>query len=322
MKRAGLFACLATALSLAGCILETHEDWDEPGGHWNENGGSAWGGHAPGGPGNGEGSRCSRDNDCRAGCYCSRDNNACRSSGSCTIDKHCAQGFRCDERRTCVPGDRPVDAGVAHDTGSSGGMKPPVVDAGAPDATPPLPPADGGNTSTGSVGPPLCRIDAQCAGGRCFQGACQRPCGADATCGTGQVCRDGFCQGSAQPGGQCVYSAECGASGVCINGFCHPMCEAPAGQTATCANPADRCQQGVCRPDTSPVPQCTASAQCPMGRTCVDAICRTPCRDDGQCGPGCSGTVCHAGSCVMPEELVPPPMCPAPCATAACCATQ
>ena len=143
------------------------------------------------------------------------------------------------------------------------------------------------------------------------------PAAADASCGTGQRCQEGFCQPSAQPGGQCIYSADCGpAAALCINGFCHAGC-ATARQRppAMCPNPADRCQQGICRARRAPGAPVHRQRPLP-GRPqhCVDAVCRTPCRDDSQCGPGCSGTVCHAGYCVMPEELLPP--CrrpPAPC---------
>jgi hypothetical protein len=136
-------------------------------------------------------------------------------------------------------------------------------------------------------------------------GACQRPCTTDEPCGTGQVCAEGFCQTSPQPGGECVYSADCGKDATCVNGSCHGHCTDDEG----CSNGADRCDRGLCRPDARPIPQCKANSDCPADRACVDAVCRNPCRDDSQCGPGCSGTVCAGGYCFYPEELAPP-MCP------------
>jgi Cys-rich repeat protein len=353
MKPSGLFSffpLLVIVLTpLAGCTIENHDPWEE--GDWGPQGRGGSSGSQP--PGS-VGSPCARDNDCGSGCYCTREGaRVCRHSGNCQRDEHCASGFRCDERRTCVPrdtvpstdaGTKPeVGPGGAGGAGGSGGK-----DAGVPE-TPPSgtggaagtgtggttgmggSPGTGGNGATGGTGggvaPISCRADAQCGGGRCVQGGCQRPCGADASCGTGHVCKEGYCQPSTQPGGQCLYSAECPAGGTCINGYCHAACAAVAAVStnpapATCPNPADRCLQGVCKPDVRPVPQCTANAHCPAGRSCVDAVCRTPCRDDSQCGPGCSGTVCHAGYCVMPEELQPPPTCPMPCAATTCCPVQ
>ncbi len=179
--------------------------------------------------------------------------------------------------------------------------EPPEVDAGYP------PPSE----------EMVCRHDQQCQGGRCVAGACQRPCTTDEPCGTGQVCTGGFCQGSPQPGGQCVYASDCGSDATCVNGFCHERC----GEDGDCSSSADRCDRGLCRPDVRPIPQCTGNAQCPADRTCVDAVCRNPCRDDSQCGPGCSGTVCSGGYCFMPEELTPPtcPPMPPTCGTPTGC---
>jgi hypothetical protein len=338
-----LFPSFAIVLmSLAGCTLEHHDPWDE--GDWGAQGGrSGQGGSSGSQPPGSIGSPCVADNQCGAGCYCTRDTRVCRHSGSCQRDEHCASGFRCDDRRTCVPrdpepvldGGRKPEGGVGGAGGSSerdGGV--PEVSAGGASGTAGAGGVAGssggtsGTAGTGGVAPISCRVDAQCGGGRCAQGACQRPCGGDASCGTGHLCKEGFCQPSPQPGGQCLYSAECPGGGTCINGYCHAACASVAavnmsgGAPAMCPNPADRCLQGICKPDVRPVPQCTANAHCPTGRSCVDAVCRTPCRDDSQCGPGCSGTICHAGYCVMPEELQPPPTCPMPCASVTCCPVQ
>jgi hypothetical protein len=246
--------------------------------------------------------------------------------GSWNDHRHDRQG-RCPTPDRCPwtppPTRPPVDQGGAPDAGSPPPANPP------PRSLPPPPPQDAGaapvdmtpvdTTPPPPAGSAACRIDAQCGGGRCLAGACQPRCTSDASCGTGQGCRDGFCQAPLQPGTACLYSTTCGEAAVCINGFCHPRCSAPNGDGGGCANPADRCDRGVCRPDDRPRPQCTGNAQCQAGWACVDAICRTACQDDTQCGPGCSGTVCSRGFCVMPEELVPP-MCPVePCAGASGC---
>src|SRR5262249_43959902 len=99
--------------------------------------------------------------------------------------------------------------------------------------------------------------------------------------------------------------------GICINGFCHPLCTA----AADCKSSADRCVGGVCQPDLGPWPQCRSNATCPPDRWCVNAVCRTPCGSNGDCGPGCSGTICAQGFCVTPQELAPE------CARSASCGT-
>jgi hypothetical protein len=158
-------------------------------------------------------------------------------------------------------------------------------------------------------------VDAHCgAGGRCTLGTCLRPCDGSVRCGTGQSCRDKLCQPSPTAGGECVFSSTCNG-GTCINGYCHAACT----KDADCPNRADACDHGLCRPDGRPLAQCVANADCAASRLCVDAVCRTPCMSDAQCGPGCSGTICRAGFCFMPEELeptcAPTPACqaPAPC---------
>jgi hypothetical protein len=204
------------------------------------------------------------------------------------------------------------DAGPRADGGqtrSSDASKPPV-DApkppSPPDAAPmPMPTPDAGAPATPE---PICRHSGQCVMGRCHEGACQRPCGDDDACGTGDICTEGFCQPDPKPGDECIYTVECGGHALCVNGRCHQQCNADD----DCESSADRCDRGLCRPDVRPIPQCTANSDCPPDRTCVDAVCRNPCRDDSQCGPNCSGTVCSNGFCFMPEELVPPPCSPVP----------
>jgi hypothetical protein len=268
MKRASVFVSLVAVAFLPACVLEVQDD---PQGGWNgggTSGGGQWGGPGPGSGGAG-------------GSY--------RRDASVPID---ARNTSTD---TAV--DRRRDSGMTSTPDAAPPPPPPPPDA----APPPDPGTPPGNE-------PICRHSDQCQGGRCVEGACQRPCNDEYGCGTGQVCSDGFCQPNPDPGDECVYSSDCGADATCINGFCHTRCMADD----ACDNPRDRCDRGLCRPDVRPIPQCTGNAQCPADRTCVDAVCRNPCRDDSQCGPGCSGTVCSGGYCFMPEELAPPPCPPMP----------
>jgi hypothetical protein len=271
MKRASVFVSLVAVAFLPACILEVQD----PQGGWNGGGGSGTGGQWGGpGPGSSTGSGSSR-----------RD-----------------ASVPVDARRPYADAGADSAADRPRDTGMTGSL----------DTAPPPPPADAAPPTPDPGTPPgtdpICRHSDQCQGGRCVEGACQRPCDAEYACGTGQVCSEGFCQPNPEPGDECVYSSDCGPDATCVNGFCHTRCMADDG----CDNPRDRCDRGLCRPDVRPIPQCTGNAQCPADRTCVDAVCRNPCRDDSQCGPGCSGTVCSNGFCFMPEELEPPPCPPMP----------
>jgi hypothetical protein len=98
----------------------------------------------------------------------------------------------------------------------------------------------------------------------------------------------------------CVYAATCGAGSACISGYCHPGCE----DDGDCPNHADRCVSRICRPDTRPLPACTASSQCQGGDTCVDGLCRPSCTCDADCAATWWGptSVCSRGYCASPAE--------------------
>jgi hypothetical protein len=215
-----------------------------------------------------------------------------------------------------------VDAGV--DTGSASNTAP-IADAGAHDAGAAGHAADAGQT-TGAAGqgagaaghgggacgcdagpkakPPLCQFDNQCGSrARCRDGACERECRDASTCGTGQVCAEGYCQTVPGGGGKCVYDRDCGAGATCFDGACHARC----GADAPCGD-ADRCVDGVCQPEQGPWPQCLASSECGSGQACVNAVCRTPCDSDADCctgASGSSGSYCRAGVCVTAHEAAP-----------------
>lgn len=165
-------------------------------------------------------------------------------------------------------------------------VQPPCTDAG----------------TCGKPAVPLCTLSSECGrGGRCADGACQRPCAASTVCGTGDTCQASFCQPSAGSGGQCLYSMECSPGSLCINGYCHGACQIDG----DCPNRADTCAGSVCQPDGRPSPQCRSNQDCAGDRECVNAICRTHCSSDENCGPACSGTLCRGGYCVQPQELAP-----------------
>ncbi len=49
---------------------------------------------------------CDTNIDCASGCFCTEDR-WCEESGFCEIDADCFDGFRCDDRSTCIPEGEP-----------------------------------------------------------------------------------------------------------------------------------------------------------------------------------------------------------------------
>ncbi len=291
---------------------------------------------------------CNDDQACWAGYFCDREERVCRGSAYCYHNGHCPLPYICDFRGTCVPNKpfSPRGGALAPDGGMSlvdAKMPPVVTDAGVPSGA-------GGQTGIGGQsgggqnggehrdghsganaggGVPAtptmpgiserCQFNHQCGPqGQCVNGLCQRGCDSDARCGTGELCRAKLCQPAT--GGACVFNADCSSGGTCVNGHCHAHCEGDG----ICPNTADMCDLGVCRPDVRPKAQCQSNASCMQGWSCVNGVCRTPCRSHGECGEDCSGTMCHGGFCVMPQEVAPQcrlgPDCGAngPCIDATC----
>jgi len=197
-----------------------------------------------------------------------------------------------------------AEAGASRDGGGDRGDIATRPDAGGGgDAG--CPGGNAGSDGGGGCGvrpPPVCQFNNQCGlGGRCRNGACERPCQSSASCGTGHTCQEGFCQPPGTSGGQCVYDRDCGAGRTCINGFCHADC-----QTDTDCGPQDRCTAGVCKPDSSPQPECRASTDCADGKMCVNAICRAACTTDAECCiGGVIGPTCRMGYCLTAHETSP-----------------
>ena len=200
----------------------------------------------------------------------------------------------------------------------AGGSTPPPADAGAPHTC-----GDGGSSNCHPHATPVCEFDHDCGlTGRCLDGECQAGCTANAGCGTGQVCTQGYCVTSTTSGAQCVFNADCGGSATCINGYCHADCSANA-DCAAKGQGLDVCVAGICQPDTGPHPQCRGNTDC-VGvhvteDVCVDAVCRTPCFSNDDCCVGSSGSVCQMGYCVTAHEVAPQCHISADCGTALTC---
>ena len=138
------------------------------------------------------------------------------------------------------------DAGVSPDVGGTGGVSPSSACSGCQGQGPNAP---------APIVAPLCQFNHQCGrSGRCFDGARQTACTSSASCGTGDVCRNGFCQADPNGGDACVFSAQC-ADGICING-------------TACANPT---------PSPNPTQAPSANAQLIVqAQACESTVCAVP----------------------------------------------
>jgi hypothetical protein len=139
-----------------------------------------------------------------------------------------------------------------------------------------------------------CTYDGECGGGDCRDGLCHAACMTSGQCGTGDICEGAFCQKNDDPVVVCVFNEACGPGHVCINATCHRECDGDAGS----ANPADFCDDGICRPDWRRVSECTIDRDCQnAGEQCVDGQCRTRCMQDLDCATCVDGPTCVMGYC-------------------------
>lgn len=137
-------------------------------------------------------------------------------------------------------------------------------------------------------------------------------CVEDIDCGEGAVCRSGVCATV------CTADAECSGT--------TPVCDVDAGACVGCLSSDDCADPApVCDTTAQRCVQCLGDADCGDG-TCVDAVCRTGCEDDIDCGDeetcsegvcepietGCEedeecgeGKVCDGGECVAETICTP-----------------
>ncbi|MDP3273747.1 MAG: hypothetical protein Q8Q09_01035 [Deltaproteobacteria bacterium] len=114
-------------------------------------------------------------------------------------------------------------------------------------------------------------------GQACIAGACSTVCTTDMQCGAGRFCDDGACRvDDRRPPPFCPTNA-CGPNSTCVDGVCRISC-ARTGMLSECQmvdGTTSVCDTGrVCRFPSEVSPQCARTADCSMGRTCVDARCQ------------------------------------------------
>jgi len=245
---------------------------------------------------------CSGTGTCTAGAKTSCNKYVCNGTAcytSCTLNSHCAAGYRCDVTGICVSSGLPgAECTISSD-------------------------CQAGNYCVDGV---CCTSSACPSGMKCnnagAMGSCKYPYGTACTtstaanCPTG-ICADGFCCDSACTG-QCE---QCG-TGACLpvpagaspaaghtacpgTGACQSKCD---GSTRTACgafpNTTTVCAAATCNPTTrqaTPTRYCDGIGGCPTaaasscgGYTCDTVACRTSCVDNTACATGyyCGGGVC------------------------------
>ena len=191
-----LLTCLGLVMVLAasGCTLyfgdsdddgDTYNYCDDSGQCWTCDSytGQCW----PDGGGTG----CYADSGCASGCYCDEASGSCIETGFCSTAADCPDGYICDGRASCVPGNEQCwysgcDAGSYCDqwTGECTVSTTCGTDADC---------GAGWWCNGGTCNPLGCTSDTQCAGG-CYcdptTGNCNETsyCSIDADCPSGQTC--------------------------------------------------------------------------------------------------------------------------------------
>ncbi|MBM4380099.1 MAG: hypothetical protein FJ086_12520, partial [Deltaproteobacteria bacterium] len=252
---------------------------------------------------------CIADEDCGTQQVCTA--SRCAAPPECASDAQCAEGFGCVEGACACATDSACAANQACVQGRC------EARARCTDDTPCLPLGRRCEVTQGLCVPP-CALPADCAPGvdaqvatalfACQSGTCVRRCLGDATCGTGLICDEGFCEAAA-----CTTYADCPAGSYCSSGRfgrCEQEVRCTDG-TACGANqrcgafPADSCPPGFpCgQPICQELPRCLSDSDC-AGNTpayCEDQHCQptTACQAPAACptGKACVAGLCVPGAC-------------------------
>ncbi len=158
-----------------------------------------------------------------------------------------------------------------------------------------------------------CERDAECAGGRCQQGACATPCAADGSCPAQTVCVRDITGSACRPAGPASDGAPCDRGedcqrGVCGAGRCGGDCAADAACAAgmRCTSFSDG---RFCFPACRTTEDCPGPAYCDggfaEGPTCFwrgESAAGSACARASECASGaCAGerclAACTAGPC-------------------------
>lgn len=257
--------------------------------------------------------RCKSDPECPQGTVCDLAAQLCKAPGTtpgsqkqCTTTKDCAAGSACEGGRcqACGGTNGPCPCSAASDCSGAGQ----VCSAGYCASASSLCKyssecgagkvcADGqcladcsNNPSACGAGQvcakgacvadpnakPQCANDTQCGGStpKCVAGKCTAQCTSDSTCGAGQWCDQGACVVDNRPKPACSSTAQCAQNQTCVEGYCKYSCSTDNDCKLIDARIGYCGKDKVCRTLQEAQAQCTSTADCASGKTCVANQCQ------------------------------------------------
>jgi len=243
---------------------------------------------------------CAYDADCQVGFVC--EEQLCEPSTVCTQNADCPDGLICDERSTCsLPADgecradsdcgdnarcilqacQSLDDDICQFSNECGPGRACVDQVCTPMCEKHRDCPAGTRCGDGVCMPGggnQCVLSSECAEGPCIDGHCATACEDDSACRDDlEVCGDdGLCRPDTAPRPFCTEDSECAAGHVCVEGVCRTPC--PGGESVECLRFDSQlpicADNGLCYSMIETDPECAASADCPNGQRCVDAVCR------------------------------------------------
>ncbi|MBL8685514.1 MAG: hypothetical protein JNK05_40435 [Myxococcales bacterium] len=218
---------------------------------------------------------CSTNTDCAslgAGLVCNPATRRCEAGGGCGGDVACPMGQSCVDGRCRTP-----EQVCQFNFQCGAGQQ--CIDGRCVAGCSTAVPCPTGQTCTAGVcGYPTSGDCGRCPEGQvCSAGQCTQGCTTDTQCGAGRFCDQGACRvDDRRPVPFCPTNA-CAPNSVCIDGVCRISCRT-TGTLAECQmvdGTTSVCDaMRVCRFPSEVSPECRRSADCSMGRQCVNARCQ------------------------------------------------
>ncbi|MFO0559469.1 MAG: hypothetical protein U0269_15740 [Polyangiales bacterium] len=217
---------------------------------------------------------CSTNTDCAslgAGLVCNNTTRRCEAGGGCTTSAQCSMGQSCVGGR-CRNPDQVCQFNFQCGAGQQ------CIDGRCVAGCSMAVPCPTGQVCTnGTCGYPSGNNCGTCAEGQvCTAGVCTAACTMDSQCGAGRFCDQGACRVDDRRPVPFCPAHPCGPNSTCVDGVCRIAC--PGGTLSECQmvdGTTSACDaMRVCRFPSELAPECRLSADCSMGRQCIDARCR------------------------------------------------